>query len=151
MLCSTCFTRVPISQSLRECSVHKQLHFRVYLCDSGIIRLHYNADCKLSTYAFFDLKMHRRGNRVYGTTLILWATCCSTWYIFDSASGYSSKLLAKLCYRCYIINVRRRKKEVLRYIASIIREHAAWFQIHQRSSQPQMQKRQRKERYCWSI
>jgi len=71
MLCSTCFTRVPISQSLRECSVHKQLHFRVYLRDSGIIRLHYNADCKLSTYAFFDRKMHRRGNRVYGTALIL--------------------------------------------------------------------------------
>lgn len=61
---------LPISQSLRERSVHEQLHFRVYLCDSGIIWLHYNADCKLSTYAFFNLKMHRgalRCNRVYGT------------------------------------------------------------------------------------
>lgn len=114
----------------KVCNVHEQLHFLVYLCDSGIIWLHYNADCKLSTYAFFDLKMYRRGNCVYGTALILWATCCSTWYIFDFASRVFEQTASwTLLYRCYIINVRRRKKEVLRYIASIIREHVACFRF----------------------
>lgn len=44
--------------------MHEQLHLRVYLRGSGIIWLRCYADCatcKSSTYAFFDLKVHRRG------------------------------------------------------------------------------------------
>ena len=115
--------------------MHEQLHFLVYLCDSGIIWLHYSADCKLSTYAFFDLKMHRPGNCIYETVLILWATCCSTWYIFDFTSRVFEQtagwtLLPLLYYKCETKEKRSFKIYCFDYSRT-----CRVFQIYRHSSQ----------------
>lgn len=62
-------------------------------------------------------------------------------YLWFRLEGIRANCWSELCYRCYIINVRRRKKEVFKIYYFDYSRTCRVFQIYRRSSPPKKEKK----------